>query len=396
VDRRGADVKNPAKVAVAGGGIGGLTATIALRRAGFEVVVFERAAELGEVGAGLLLAANAQRALAKLGLAEAVARLGTPASAAEIRSWRGKVLASIPAAELEKKIGTSSAAVHRADLQALLAREVGDGTLRVSAEVVGFEQDKGGVRVHFADGSQESADILIGADGLRSRVRAGLFGPEEPRYAGYTAWRAVVKPEEELLSWGAGFESWGIGARFGCAHIGDGRVYWFATANAPEGEKDGPSGGLDGAKAKLLRLFSRWHRPVADLVEAAEEGAILRTDIYDREPLGERWGEGKVTLLGDAAHPMTPNLGQGACQAIEDAVVLARCLGEGGATAESLRRYERLRSARVAMLVRRSRRIGSVGQVKNPAVCWLRERALAMIPPKAQLRQLEEVVGYEA
>ena len=145
-----------------------------------------------------------------------------------------------------------------------------------------------------------------------------------------------------------------------------------------------------------MRLFSRWHRPVADLVEAAEEGAILRTDTYDREPLGEHWGEGRVTLLGDAAHPMTPNLGQGACQAIEDAVVLARCLGERGASAESLRSYERLRSERVAMVVRRSRRVGMVGQVKNPAICWLRDRALAMIPPKAQLRQLEEVVGYEA
>ena len=151
-----------------------------------------------------------------------------------------------------------------------------------------------------------------------------------------------------------------------------------------------------GAKATLSHLFSGWHRPVVDLVEAAEEGKILRTDIYDREPLGERWGTGRVTLLGDAAHPMTPNLGQGACQAIEDAVVLARCLGERGATAESLRSYERLRSDRVAMVVRRSRRVGLIGQVKNPAICWLRDRALAMIPPKAQLRQLEEVVGYEA
>ncbi len=389
-------MKYPAKVAVAGGGIGGLTAAIALRRAGFEVVVFERAAELGEVGAGLLLAANAQKALAKIGLAEAVSSLGTSAAAAEIRSWRGEVLVSIPAAELEEKIGTPCAAVHRADLQALLAREVGERTLRLGAEVRAFEQNESGVGALLADGSRESADVLVGADGLRSRVRAGLFGSEEPRYAGYTAWRAVVKPKEELLPWGAGFESWGRGARFGCAHIGDGRVYWFATANAPEDEKDGSPGSLAGAKAKLLHLFSRWHRPVADLVEAAEEGAILRTDIYDREPLGERWGEGKVTLLGDAAHPMTPNLGQGACQAIEDAVVLARCLGEGGATAESLRSYERLRSARVAMLVRRSRRIGLVGQVKNPAICWLREQALAMIPPKAQLRQLEEVVGYEA
>jgi 2-polyprenyl-6-methoxyphenol hydroxylase-like FAD-dependent oxidoreductase len=385
-----------AKVVVAGGGIGGLTAAIALRRAGFEVSVFERAAELGEVGAGLLLAANAQKSLAKLGLAEAVARLGTPASAGEIRSWRGEVLANIPAAELEKKIGTPSAAVHRADLQALLAREVGEGTLRLGAEVESFEQNKSGVRVKFADGGHESADVLVGADGLCSRIRTGLFGSEEPRYAGYTAWRAVVDPKEELLPWGTGFESWGRGARFGCAHIGDWRVYWFATANAPEGEKDGPPGSLAGTKAKLLRLFSGWHWPVADLVQAAEEDTILRTDIYDREPLGERWGEGKVTLLGDAAHPMTPNLGQGACQAIEDAVVLARCLGERGATAESLRSYERLRSDRVAMVVRRSRRVGMVGQVKNPAICWLRDRALAMIPSKAQLRQLEEVVGYEA
>ena len=384
-----------AKVVVAGGGIGGLTVAIALRRAGFEVSVFERAAELGEVGAGLLLAANAQNALAKLGLANAVARLGTPASAGEIRSWRGQVLASIPAAELEKKIGTPSAAVHRADLQALLVREVGEGTLRLGAEVESFEQDESGVRVKFADGGHESANVLVGADGLRSQIRVGLFGPEEPRYAGYTAWRTVVEPKEVLLSLGAGFESWGRGARFGCAHIGDGRVYWFATANAPEGEKDGPPVSLTGTKATLLRLFSGWHRPVANLVQAAEEGTILRTDIYDREPLGEHWGEGRVTLLGDAAHPMTPNLGQGACQAIEDAVVLARCLGERGATAESLRSYERLRSDRVAMVVRRSRRVGMVGQVKNPAICWLRDRALAMIPPKAQLRQLEEIVGYE-
>ena len=393
--RRGADVKHPAKVIVAGAGIGGLTAAIALRRAGLEVSVFERAAELGEVGAGLLLAANAQKALAKLGLANAVARLGTPASAGEVRSWRGEVLASIPAAELEKKVGSPSAAVHRADLQALLVGEVEERTLCLGAEVEGFEQYQSGVTVSLAGGSQEQADILVGADGLRSRVRAGLFGPEQPRYAGYTAWRAVVEPKEELLPWGTGFESWGRGVRFGCAHIGDGRVYWFATANAPEGEKDGPPGSPAGAKAKLLRLFSGWHRPVADLVQAAEEDTILRTDIYDREPLGERWGEGRTTLLGDAAHPMTPNLGQGACQAIEDAVVLARCLGERGATAESLRSYERLRSERVAMVVRRSRRVGMVGQVKNPTICWLRDRALAMSPPKAQLRQLEEVVGYE-
>jgi 2-polyprenyl-6-methoxyphenol hydroxylase-like FAD-dependent oxidoreductase len=172
-------LEHPAKVIVAGAGIGGLTAAIALRQAGFEVAILERAAELREVGAGLLLASNAHKALRKLGLAEAVAHLGTPASAAEIRSWRGEVLASIPAAELEKKVGAPSAAVHRADLQALLVREVGEGTLRLGAEVTGFEQDESGVRVSLVGGSEERAEILVGADGLHSKVRAGVFGPAE-------------------------------------------------------------------------------------------------------------------------------------------------------------------------------------------------------------------------
>lgn len=396
-NRKDKGMEHRAKVVVAGGGIGGLTAAIALRRAGFEVRVFERAEELGEVGAGLLLAANAQKALGKLGLAEAVARMGTPASAGEIRSWRGEVLANIPASELEKRVGAPSAAVHRADLQALLVREVGEETLRLGSAVEGFEREgESGMKVLLADGGEERADVLVGADGLRSEVRAGLFGAAEPRYAGYTAWRAVVEPKEELLPWGSGFESWGRGARFGCAHIGKGRIYWFATANAPEGERAGPPGSPTGAKVTLLRLFGDWHSPIGELIEAADDGAILRTDIYDREPLAEYWGEGRVTLLGDAAHPMTPNLGQGACQAIEDAVVLARCLHEGEATAEALRRYEKLRSDRVAMVVRRSRRVGAVGQVENPLLCRLRDRMIAMVPPKAQLRQLEEVVGFEA
>jgi len=387
-------MREPAKVIVAGAGIGGLSAAIALRRAGFEVVVLERTPELGAVGAGLLLAANAQKALGRLGLAQEIASLGTPASVVEIRSSRGGALTNNPAGELEKKVGPPSVAVHRADLQALLVREAGEGTLRLGAEVENFRQDEGGVTAYLA-GGEERADLLVGADGLRSRVRASLFGPAGPRYAGYTAWRAVVEPEEELLPWGTGFETWGRGARFGCAHIGGGRIYWFATANATEGEKDGSPGSPGGPKATLLQRFGTWHSPVGGLIGTTHEDAILRTDIYDREPLGERWGRGRVTLLGDAAHPMTPDLGQGAAQAMEDAVVLARCLRDSGPTSDALRGYERLRSARAAMVVRRSRRLGRVAQLENPLLCRLRDRALAMIPPKAQLRQLEEVMGYE-
>jgi 2-polyprenyl-6-methoxyphenol hydroxylase-like FAD-dependent oxidoreductase len=386
------------KAAVVGAGIGGLTAAIALRRAGVEVTVFERATELKEVGAGLLLAANAQKALGKLGLSRKVGRLGTNASAGEIRSQRGVILARIPTDELEQKVGAASAAVHRADLQRLLVRELGEGPLRLGSECVGFEQDERGVSVLLASGTEEHAHLLVGADGLRSRVRSGLFGVEEPRYAGYIAWRAVVEPGRELIRWGTGFETWGRGARFGCAHIGDGRIYWFATRNAPEGEKDGPIGSPDGPRQRLLRLFGGWHAPIGELVEATAEDAIRRDDLYDREPL-EGWGVGKITLVGDAAHPTTPNLGQGAALAIEDAVVLARCLERTKGTRdvpEALRRYEGLRRERATAIVRRSRLIGRIGQLEDPILCWLRNLAFKATPSRVYARQVREVVGYEA
>ncbi len=389
-------MKGSERVMVAGAGIGGLTAAISLRRAGFEVAVFERAYALEAVGAGLLLAANAVKALGKLGLSDALRGIGVPAAAGSVLSWRGEVLFELDASELSKRVGADTSGVHRADLQEVLLREAGEAgaVVRTGKELAGFEQAGDVVRASFADGTEESGAVLVGADGLRSRVRASLFGDERPRYAGYTAWRGVAVPEGDLVPVGGGFESWGRGRRFGCAHVGGGRVYWFATMNAPEGGNDGPAG----PRAALLGTFRGWHEPVEALIQSTDEDAILRTDIYDRDPLGETWGEGRVTLLGDAAHPMTPNLGQGACQAIEDAVVLARCLGESGEAGDTigtLRRYEALRSGRTAAIIRRSRRVGTVGQLESPLLCWLRDRALKIVPAETQLRQIQDVVGYE-
>ena len=383
---------------IVGAGIGGLTAAIALRRAGIETTVFERAGEIKEVGAGLLLAANAVRALGELGLFHEVSQLGTPASVGLIHSWRGETLAEVPARELEKRSGAPSVAVHRADLQSFLLKEAGKKNVVLGAECSSFEQDDSGVTAIFADGTEERGELLIGADGLNSTVRARLIGRKKPRYAGYTAWRAVVEPDRELLPWGTGFETWGRGARFGCAHIGGGRVYWFATRNAPEGERDSPVGSPSGPKAALTRLFDGWHHPVPDLISETEEWAIRRDDLYDRAPLSGSWGKGRVTLLGDAAHPATPNLGQGACQAIEDAVELARCLGRVVQTnakdrvPPALRRYEALRGERTAWIVRRSRALGRIGQIENPLLCRLRDAALKATPTRLQLRQFERVM----
>ena len=376
------------KAIVIGAGIGGLSTAIALRKTGVETVVFERARELKEIGAGLSLMSNATRALNGLGLTDALRGIGESIEVAEIRTWRGELLSRIPLWQISEKVGAGSAAVHRADLQGALVRELDDEALRLDAACISFEQDGGGVRVFFADGTEERADLLVGADGLRSTIRRGLLGDGVPRYAGYTAWRAVVAPEGELVPANEAIEVWGRGARFICTQIGRGRVYWAVSKNAPEGEPDAPT-----VKDALLELCAGWLDPVEALIAATEKADILRTEIYDRGPVRKRWGKGRVTLLGDAAHPMTPDLGQGACQAIEDAVELAECLKEREYVEAALELYEVRRTRRTAAIVRGSRRIGRVAQLQNPLACSLRDATLRALPNRLQMKQFETLIG---
>jgi 2-polyprenyl-6-methoxyphenol hydroxylase-like FAD-dependent oxidoreductase len=379
------------KAIVIGAGIGGLSAAIALRNAGVETVVFERTRELKEIGAGLSLMSNATKALNGLGLTDALRGIGVPIGVAEIRTWRGEVLSRIPTRQLSEKVGARSVAVHRADLQGALLRELGDEVVRLDAACISFEQDGGGVRAFFADGTEERSDLLVGADGLRSTIRQNLLGDGAPRYAGYTTWRAVVVPEVELVPAGEAWEVWGRGVRFVCAQVGRGRVYWALSKNAPDGEHDLPTGAV---KDALLELCAGWLEPVEELIAATEETAILRTDIYDRDPVRVRWGRGRVTLLGDAAHPMTPDLGQGACQAIEDAVTLVECLEEKENIEAALELYEARRTRRTAAIVRGSRRLGRIAQLQNPLACRLRDAALKALPSRLEMKQLEAVMGY--
>ena len=218
-------------------------------------------------------------------------------------------------------------------------------------------------------------------------VRAGLAIPGEIRYAGYTAWRGIAPFRTAGLLAG---ETLGCGQRFGLVPIAGDRVYWYATGNVAEGGREDP----EQTKTRLAGMFARWHAPIPALIEATAAAAILRNDIYDRDPV-DRWGEGRVTLLGDAAHPMTPNLGQGGCQAIEDALMLARCLTEGGALDASLRRYESLRIPRTRFVVNASRRIGRVFQMESPVLCRLRDLGLRMTPASMSYRSLAAVAGYE-
>jgi 2-polyprenyl-6-methoxyphenol hydroxylase-like FAD-dependent oxidoreductase len=372
------------KVIVAGAGVGGLATALALSLRGLEPVVLERAAELREAGAGITLWPNAMSVLRGLGVADAVASAGAPSLSGGIRAAGGRYLLRGPARVLERRFPERGVALHRAELQRILVSALGPGVVRLGSEVTGFEAHPDGVEARLAGGGREWGDALVGADGIWSTVRAGLWGAARPRYAGYTAWRAVVPFE---LGSEESSESWGRGERFGIVPIGGGRVYWFATANAPEGGRD-----EGGALRELRRRFGAWHAPIPALLEATPERAILRTDLYDREPLA-RWGDGPVTLLGDAAHPMTPNLGQGACQALEDAAALAGRLAGAADPASALRVYEDRRAPRTARLVRQSRLLGRVGQLDGALACRARDVLLRLTPPAVQLRQLETVVG---
>jgi 2-polyprenyl-6-methoxyphenol hydroxylase-like FAD-dependent oxidoreductase len=374
---------------IIGGGIGGLCAAIALRQAGIDVTVFERVTQMHEVGAGLTLWTNAVRALQKLGLADALQAIGTSCTRATIYSWQGKILSETPVDELLRKFPVASLGVHRADLQAVLLSALGKDVVQLGAQCTGFTQNETGVCASFSDGKEAWGDILIGADGIHSVIRSQLFAQAKPRYAGYTAWRGVTSFQVERT--GEAFETWGSGKRFGFVPLNQGRVYWFATCNTPQGSADATTG----RKGELLDLFRGWHEPIEALIEATEESAILHNDIYDQKPL-HRWGEGRITLLGDAAHPMTPNMGQGACQAIEDAVVLAACLHNTSDREVALRAYEEERMKRTATIVKRSRAIGQVAQWENPLACSIRNALLSRTPSSALLKQLEWVVAYEA
>lgn len=372
------------KALIVGGGIGGLAAGIALRHAGWDVEVFEHAPEIRAVGAGISLWGNSLDGLDRLGVLAAL-RPGSTSQAGAIRNARGDVLMAIRPEDFGTTADRLVWMVHRAELHEALLAALGRDAVRTAAACDAVGQDEPGVWTRFDIDSEARGDLLVGADGLRSTVRAALFGAEPPRYAGYTAWRGVCAFDPERLAPG---ESWGRGRRFGHLAMSGGRAYWFAVADAPRAASDPP----EGRKAHLLDLFRGWHEPIGALIRATDEAAILRNDIHDRPPL-KRWSVGRITLLGDAAHPMTPNLGQGACQAIEDAVVLAEELAGAtpGSIPAALQRYDARRIPRTSRVVAASRQAGAIAQWSNPLACKLRD---ALIRTRFAARKQAEQVAW--
>ncbi len=374
---------------VVGAGIGGLATAVALARAGVEVRVFERAPALTEVGAGLSLWPNALRALDSLGLGDAVRAAGVVQATGGLRRPDGRWLARSDTAQLSARFG-DVVMLARTDLLDVLRGAVPANVVRTGIEVTGIEQHPDKVVVSHADGN-ETADLVVGADGLRSAVRRlAVTDAPGPRYAGYVAYRLLTPPLPDAA--GEGAETWGAGVRFGYVPLRDGRVYCFAAVTAPPRGEAAGAGQLSDFEA----LVGTWHPPIPALLAAARAAGspVLLHDVEELPDLAT-FVVGRVALLGDAAHAMTPNLGQGACQALEDAVELGAALATEPDVTVALRTYDARRRPRARRIARRSRSVGRVAQWSAPPLVAVRDLVARLTPPGAALRGLAPTLSWE-
>jgi 2-polyprenyl-6-methoxyphenol hydroxylase-like FAD-dependent oxidoreductase len=379
------------KVLVIGGGIGGLNAAVALRKAGIDVTVFERLTDMGKAQRGLafLLWHNGMRVLENLGLAdEAHVVASREIERFETLTPDGRVVWGWDVTELTRKLGSAyPVGIQRTKLHEVLLESLGPEALKLGRECVSFEQDKDGVTARFADGSEERGDILVDAEGTGSVLRDQVIGLTEPRYSGITLWHTIVDFDHEVMRHPAFRELGAPGVRFKSFPVTETQMYWSCLAKAPQGEQD-PE---EGPKQRILELTREFAEPTQALVEAAS--AIYRADITGREP-AKVWGQGRMTMLGDAVHPTTPVLGQGASQAMEDGLVLSKRLSEHDDVVAALRAYEAIRIPRATKISKQSWSTAQRSMVSNPMYTisiWIQKRLRPLI-----VKGYQNTVSYDA
>jgi 2-polyprenyl-6-methoxyphenol hydroxylase-like FAD-dependent oxidoreductase len=379
------------RAVVIGAGIAGLAAAAGLHAAGWDVTVCEQAAAIEPVGSGLALAPNGLRALDTIGAGDAVRALAVPQEPG-IRRSDGRWLIRGTGQLVKDRFGDSVILATRAQVMDAVAARVPAAALSLSTAVTSV--DPGGdapARVTTSAG-ELSADLVAAADGIGSAARSALF-PDHPglRYAGFTTWRMLAGPLDEPVSMA---ESWGRGTVFGVMPLADGRVYCYAAAPAA------PGGHAADELAELTSRFGRWHDPIPALLASVPPGQVLRLDVAElAEPL-PAFHRGRVALLGDAAHPMTPNLGQGACQALEDAAVLTRLVTGRAADAgpAALAAYTAARLPRTTDITRWSRRAATMTTWTSPPAIAFRDNLtwlLGKIAPTAPLRSLARIYDWQ-
>lgn len=372
------------RVLIVGGGIAGLATAAGLARAGIACEIVERAEQWAPVGAGIVLGVNAMSVMRGLDIAGHVEDVGVVLGRGAITDASGKELSASDFEMLRADFGPTIA-IHRAALHSVLLDATGGVPVSLSTSVESMTQQEEHVDVVLTDGREEQFDLVIGADGLRSRVRELTFGDVPIAYSGYTCWRLVVDSPVHQL---AMREMWGRGLRFGIVPIGKSRLYCFAVANAPRGEEDPLDGRLDRFRAR----FASFGGQVPEIIAALEQPEELIHNDLEEVPSCP-WFDRRAVLIGDAAHAMTPNMGQGAAMALEDSAVLVELLSRSGSLEEQLSALVARREARVRWVQNQSRRIGRVGQLEGSAACFLRNAVVRMTPNRAAAGALKRIAS---
>jgi FAD-dependent urate hydroxylase len=375
------------RVLVVGGGIAGLTAALALRQQSIPVTVFEKETELREMACAIQIWVNGTVGLRELGLGDRLAAISQPVEHYRFYTWRGKQILEVPVGALSEEQGlTPPLMARRPDLVGLLVDAAGEDMIRWGARCVGYEQGETGVVVRLEDGSEERGALLVAGDGVDSTVAKVVDPNASPKGAGYQYLRALTRfegaPRHEFSL------TMGRGDRFLFHDLGDGWVYWAGVLVAEPGSGDPPQG----RKAQLLERFADFPERIPAMIEATEERAIYRQDVRDLDPR-DTWVDGRVVLIGDAAHATTPNLGRGAGEAIADGLALARGLGAagglGGDVLGALRAFDAERRAETTAVQKRSRRIGRIASWANPLACAARERILRHVAGRGMKRAMQ-------
>lgn len=371
-----------AKIAIIGAGIGGLTLALALKRAGFTTTVYESAAEIKPVGAGIVMAGNAMQIFEKLGIRQKVENAGRKISVLKITNALLSPIVELDLKRFEQRYGVYNVAIHRADLQSILAEEVGFQQIELSKRLTHVEK-KEDIHLSFEDGSMAKCDVLFGADGIHSTVRKQVFGIGKIRDTSQRCWRGVVKIGEPSEILDETFEAWGKGRRFGASRINEEYLYWFAVINESLIENK-----------TLPTLFEDFHPEIQNMISNTPEKDIILNTIIDLKPISI-WQQGNICLIGDAAHATTPNMGQGACQAVEDAYVLGELLKQGNDFSTAFQTYEKKRMKKAHAVVRNSWWAGKVAQFESSWSRKLRDSLIKRTPSSLKNRLLDNIFNID-
>ena len=363
------------KIAIIGGGIAGLTFACSLKSKEYEIHIFEKKEQFGEIGAAISVFPNALCVMDELGLLNTILESSGQFKTIYLKTDKGTILS-----KSEPKSDYPVICIHRADLHSILLNNI-DAKLYNNYGLKDLTQlDNGQLSLTFENDKVKVFDAVIGADGIHSAVRKHIINDGEPIFRGYNIWRGVVKTNFDI---GSASETFGKGQRVGIVPIKDGVYGWWATCNEAYMQDDKP----ETTKEKLNRLFGDWHYPIADLINNTEH--ILKNSLIDRKPQ-KGWTKGNVTLIGDAAHPTTPNLGQGGCTAIEGAYLLAKCIDKYGLTEKAYNRYEELHFDRAKQINQESLRLGKIGQLSNPLAIFLRNLLFYITPSRISVKLLSK------